>query len=426
MELLCDYCGRERAVVYCKSDTVSLCLNCDGLVHSANAISQKHLRSLICNNCNSQPAVILCVEDKLFLCQSCSSDGNCCSGCGHRLQTINCYSGCPSAAELLKIWASILDASLPQEDVNRLDTSWEPQEMLSMDENTMKNCWEPKQQGLMVNTEQNEPEPGLPSESWIGSSSEFPPNEKLGLCGGDKPPLHPENSDVAKDCSSLKDLEIHGLSDLCDGFSIDDVGLIFENESDIFGCSQSHPSYVFDDVAVGCLFMDKNFSVADSGGPSEDIIEASSSEQHDRVAIQSSCAAGLASVVQAVNSGTDRVFLIPGGSRSINICFPTGQVHSSMPNLTSESSVADYEHCGVSPVFLTSGSPWDLNFEGTCPQARDKAKLRYNEKKKTRTFGKQIKYASRKARADTRKREKGRFVKAGEAYDYDPLKARKF
>lgn len=39
-------------------------------------------------------------------------------------------------------------------------------------------------------------------------------------------------------------------------------------------------------------------------------------------------------------------------------------------------------------------------------------------------FGKQIRYASRKARADTRKRVKGRFVKAGEAYDYDPLLAR--
>lgn len=36
-------------------------------------------------------------------------------------------------------------------------------------------------------------------------------------------------------------------------------------------------------------------------------------------------------------------------------------------------------------------------------------------------FEKKIRYASRKARADVRKRVKGRFVKAGEAYDYDPL-----
>lgn len=35
-------------------------------------------------------------------------------------------------------------------------------------------------------------------------------------------------------------------------------------------------------------------------------------------------------------------------------------------------------------------------------------------------FGKQIRYASRKARADTRKRVKGRFVKSGETFEYDP------
>lgn len=41
-------------------------------------------------------------------------------------------------------------------------------------------------------------------------------------------------------------------------------------------------------------------------------------------------------------------------------------------------------------------------------------------------FGKQIRYASRKARVDTRKRVNGRFVKVGEAYDYDPSARRSF
>ncbi|RVW46226.1 Zinc finger protein CONSTANS-like 9 [Vitis vinifera] len=36
-------------------------------------------------------------------------------------------------------------------------------------------------------------------------------------------------------------------------------------------------------------------------------------------------------------------------------------------------------------------------------------------------FDKRVRYASRKARADVRQRVKGRFVKAGEAYDYDPI-----
>ncbi|KAL8045414.1 hypothetical protein ABFX02_08G112600 [Erythranthe guttata] len=102
-----------------------------------------------------------------------------------------------------------------------------------------------------------------------------------------------------------------------------------------------------------------------------------------------------------------------------------GQVPTSMSlalsNITRESttSTSEYQDCGLSPLFLTGDSSWDSNFEPSCPHARDKAKMRYNEKKKTRTFGKQIRYASRKARADIRKRVKGRFVKAGEACDFE-------
>ncbi|XP_021723026.1 zinc finger protein CONSTANS-LIKE 15-like [Chenopodium quinoa] len=44
-------------------------------------------------------------------------------------------------------------------------------------------------------------------------------------------------------------------------------------------------------------------------------------------------------------------------------------------------------------------------------QNRSNAMQRYKEKKKTRRYEKQIRYESRKARADTRKRVKGRFVK---------------
>ncbi|CAN6202874.1 unnamed protein product [Urochloa humidicola] len=49
-------------------------------------------------------------------------------------------------------------------------------------------------------------------------------------------------------------------------------------------------------------------------------------------------------------------------------------------------------------------------------EERERAKLRYNEKKKNRSFCKQIMYASRKARADTRKRVKGRFAKASTSH----------
>ncbi|KAK1259594.1 Zinc finger protein CONSTANS-LIKE 14 [Acorus gramineus] len=50
-------------------------------------------------------------------------------------------------------------------------------------------------------------------------------------------------------------------------------------------------------------------------------------------------------------------------------------------------------------------------------QNRGNAMLRYKEKRKTRRYEKHVRYESRKARADTRMRVKGRFVKANNVAD---------
>ncbi|KAG5380488.1 hypothetical protein IGI04_016383 [Brassica rapa subsp. trilocularis] len=54
------------------------------------------------------------------------------------------------------------------------------------------------------------------------------------------------------------------------------------------------------------------------------------------------------------------------------------------------------------------------------PRARNEAKLRYKEKKLKHIIGKKVRYASRRARAYPKKIVRGRFVKAGDNYDYDP------
>lgn len=97
----CELCRVVRAVVYCKQDMTSLCLQCDGLVHSANCISQRHVRSLLCDRCNSQPATVRCLEDEVSLCESCECDGN---SCLH--QPLSFYSGSPSMEEFIQIWSS--------------------------------------------------------------------------------------------------------------------------------------------------------------------------------------------------------------------------------------------------------------------------------------------------------------------------------
>lgn len=104
---MCDFCGEQRSIVYCRSDAASLCLSCDRNVHSANALSRRHSRTLVCERCNLQPAFVRCIEEKISLCPNCDWMGHGVSGAGstHKREAVNCYSGCPSASELQTIWS---------------------------------------------------------------------------------------------------------------------------------------------------------------------------------------------------------------------------------------------------------------------------------------------------------------------------------
>ncbi|KAF6167299.1 hypothetical protein GIB67_043160, partial [Kingdonia uniflora] len=412
MEPLCEFCGTAKAVIFCRSDNARLCLQCDGHVHSANCLSRRHLRSLICDRCNLQPAIFRCLEDKMCLCQSCDLNGQGCSGLMHHRQSLNCYSGCPSPPEFFRMWCSILDASCSREVFTG---PVQPSTPTSFS-NGYEDGWNETSPGLTITS-------GF--ESCVGSSSvNVSPNGNSVPYHGDQASFFMRDSNSSKkECSPIKDRDLCDDDDICDGFNMDELDFNFENGNEILGSSQSQNNYRYpmEDAGMNWLLM-----VADSYSPNDNAIEASSPLENDVAAIQSSCAVRSSNVVQGVNSSRDRVLLNTNGSININLGFPTPQLHSSMSlclsNITGESSAADhYQDCVVSPMFLTGDAPWDSSLETRSPQAREKAKMRYKEKKNTRTFGKQIRYASRKARADTRKRVKGRFVKAGEAYDYDPL-----
>ncbi|XP_044501462.1 putative zinc finger protein CONSTANS-LIKE 11 isoform X2 [Mangifera indica] len=423
MEPLCEFCGVVRAVVYCKSDSARLCLQCDGCVHSANLLSRRHPRSLLCDKCNCQPAVARCMDEKLSICQACDWNGNGCSSLGHRCQALECYTGCPSLAEFRSIWSSVLD--IPNSGNSGI--SWGPLDSLPPTDNCGNDCLEQRDNEGSFDLETsklNELEPWMLNSSMIP-----PPNPNYMPYCSDQAAFFSEESNEPKG-SDLKDLKLPDGDDLCKVLNMDDVQLDFEAGDEIFGCSQGQSRYQFEDVGTDRTLMEKNLSVTESDGPIENALEASSAGQRDSMPFQSSCVGGTASIMQSMVGNSICIFPNTSCSRNINLGFPAGQVHSSMSlslsNITGESNAADYQDCGLSPVFLPGESLWEPNLEASSPQARDKAKMRYNEKKKTRTFGKQIRYASRKARADTRKRVKGRFVKAGEAYDYDPLVTRNF
>lgn len=90
--------------------------------------------------------------------------------------------------------------------------------------------------------------------------------------------------------------------------------------------------------------------------------------------------AASANVLQAVSGGGGNMLMNPSCNQSVvNLGFPNMPL--SLSNITGESSATDYQDCGLSPMFLTRESLWESNFESS-PQARDKAKMRYNEKRK--------------------------------------------
>lgn len=112
MEPKCDYCATTQAIIYCKYDLAKLCLKCDVHVHSPNPLSRRHMRSLICEKCFSQPAVIRCLDQKVSYCQGCQWHVRSCSALGHRLQSLEPFSGCPSPTEFSRMWSSILEPSV--------------------------------------------------------------------------------------------------------------------------------------------------------------------------------------------------------------------------------------------------------------------------------------------------------------------------
>ncbi|MED6157089.1 hypothetical protein PIB30_020077 [Stylosanthes scabra] len=381
MEPLCEFCGVVRAVVYCNSDSARLCLNCDASVHSSNPLSRRHARSLLCDHCYSQSAVIRCVDHNMCVCEACEWNRNECLFMGHGRLLLKSYTGCPSFGDLSRLWSFVFDAnsSCGGGGLEPISTT------VSGNGSCTSKC-----------VEQHDNDDDL-FEPWMDLSPILPSNpDSMQFCKDQEALFFPPESNQPKGCPNFKDLGIEEGNGVCKGLTVDDViQLNFENADDIFGC--------FKDGGLDCLLMDNNISVTESKCLTESSIEASSSVQQDCKTFQSAL----------VN---------PIYNRDINLGFPhQGQVHSStsmqLSTITGDSSATDLD-CELSSMVLTGE---ESTLEGTCPQRREKAKMRYNEKKKTRRFGKQIRYASRKARAEARKRVKGRFVKAGEEYDYDPL-----
>ncbi|CAN8258491.1 unnamed protein product [Cochlearia groenlandica] len=382
MERKCDHCVTIQAVIYCKSDLAKLCLNCDIHIHSVNPLSQMHTRSLICEICISQPSIIHCFDEKVSYCQGCHLHTSNCSSLGHKLQSLDPYSGCPSMSEFITMWSSILEPSF---------SSLFYPFVGSFPSNDQNN-------DLFGMAKMNE------IDGLIGSSSYsmVPHNISYTQNLNDQSPnfFYVES----KGCPDLVPKLEKGEKDLCDeGLNLDNARLNFDVGDDIIGfSSQEHIEFMNHSIQNNLLIDKNNIYINPSNFAIYNSLKALPSGQQVCASYQMNINNGLPLL-------TSHAML--------------GQTNPTMPRaistITRENSLLDYyEDC----EFIMNDSPWELSSLEpiSTPETRNRAKLRYKEKKLKRTFGKHIRYASRKARADTRKRVKGRFVKSGDTYDYDP------
>ncbi|PIM99669.1 hypothetical protein CDL12_27832 [Handroanthus impetiginosus] len=374
MGKLCDFCGEQRSMVCCRSDAACLCLSCDRHVHSANALSKRHLRTLVCERCHYQPAVVRCIEENISLCQNCNWSGHAspASATAHKRQTVNCYSECPSAAEFSRIWSffSVDQSSCDREAGSMIledgDESLPELQLLPID-----HCTEDAAMDSMASD----------IEQIHGS--------------GSLNPLSP------KACSPrIKHHEsIHDT--LYEDFDISDIELGMENCEAHIDEFLDDPQQYFENGGIDSLFETGNLCGAECNVECAHAAKGSSPQSET---MQPACSNQLS---------TDSITSCKSDQ---NACMSRPGQSTLPPN---NGDHPEYE--GFSMVVMEEYPHYIPYPENQFLASRDGAVLRYKEKKKARQFDKKIRYASRKARADVRKRVKGRFVKAGEPYDYDPL-----
>lgn len=403
MGYLCDFCGEQRSFVYCRSDAACLCLSCDRNVHSANALSRRHQRTLLCERCNSQPAFFRCFEERKSLCQKCDWVGHPNSNGSpvHKRQVVNCFSGCPSAAELSSVWSFLLDFSQVENS-----TCEQGMGSMSISDNGPRDCEAPEgkndTQNAPVAVEVSDHSNMAVDKSNVRMKSETPlPDPKVNNA---EQLVKSTSANPKVFFSGTEGTGLFGDDQFYDDFIMDEIDLNIENYEEICGIALNNQEQLFDDDE-----MDGIFGMRDKSG-------ANSNCQHAYTA-EGSSAVG-ANVAQPTCSNAASADSNISCRTDPNLCFAR-----QFSGLNGESSAGDYHDCGPSSMLLLGELPWlSPGPESSTPSSiRNDAVMRYKEKKKTRKFEKKVRYASRKVRADVRRRVKGRFVKAGEAYDYDPL-----
>lgn len=461
----CDFCSGQIAVLYCRADSAKLCLFCDQHVHSANALSRKHLRSQICDNCSSEPVSVRCNTDNMVLCQECDWDahGSCSVSAAHDRKPVEGFSGCPSAVQLSSIWGLDIEekkAPPPPPPPSMAVDSWVCksntltfQDLMVPNGNAVAF---PDALGGEVSKRQS-PSCGKHKQVIFKQLVELFRRDLLAGNGGGGGRVGDDEDDGGGGvCGGGENLVTGWQGNVGESIGIENGGvldvdhqaleqqtpftslLMLPNRATTGGeilwdNNPSDQSTQIWDFHLGrsrgheeCRLLEAEYGVNDAG-----FVIKSYSEFMKETSFTNTKVVG---EMYDINYSMTHEDITSFNNNSNNPTASQGAATSESNNLpiaqpSSGSAFAKPKSfSGSKDIELTEQSILMRGESGRTAattkadleqlaQNRGNAMLRYKEKKKTRRYDKHIRYESRKARADTRKRVKGRFVKATEAPD---------
>ncbi|EXC34703.1 Zinc finger protein CONSTANS-LIKE 13 [Morus notabilis] len=356
---LCDYCDDTTAVLYCRADSAKLCFSCDREVHGTNQLFAKHARSQLCDACDDAPASIFCTAESSVLCQNCDWERhNDTVSVVHHRRPLEGFNGCPSVTELLAI--------LGFEDVDKKGLFW-AEENGFFDRSSDLLMWDvPSVVGLddLIVSDS--------SRSFQAMGIPPLPKNRNAVCGQHKEEILSQLRELAKkepDSSNYENVDLESLL----GFE----AIVPDPVQPGKMCVGSH-----------CEAEEEpNTFSAFEARTCQWCINCSSENVHQDVVPQTSSTSRLQESCRDSEKHSDMM----GDSVS-----HANDAHNQHP--VDSNALPDFPK--TFPCELTS-------------QERETAISRYKEKRKTRRYEKRIRYESRKVRAESRTRIKGRFAKIG-------------
>ncbi|KAG6415332.1 hypothetical protein SASPL_122741 [Salvia splendens] len=349
---LCDFCNDSKALLYCRADSAKLCFSCDREVHSTNPLFEKHNRSLLCDSCNSSPSSIFCCAESAVLCQNCDWESHNSFGSIHDRRPLEGFTGCPSVSELLG-FLGLQDLGEKKLDLGGGND----------DEFSDVLVWETPSvvslNDLIVANDYDDSAPAF-------QATRVPslPKNRNALCGKHKGEIFIQLHEMAK-----KDPNYSG--------SLDFEAYAESTQPEITAkCLKASPGLETKVEQLNVLSDERSNvdwcfvgGVQDEGFPSTYFGDFA--EMSHLVPDKDSDACDSTGFTNGLQENQP---CVPGDSKAFQL-FPTSATR-------------------------------ELN-----SQERDSALSRYKEKKKTRRYDKHVRYESRKVRAESRMRIKGRFAK---------------